>query len=58
LSSINALIAGIGANIRAQFLSTLGDVGYLVVDIDKEVSEVLRRSIDELDTSLRTRVLF
>lgn len=58
LSSINSIIAGVGANIRAQYLSTLGEVGYLIVDIDKEISDTLRVSIDELDTSIKTRILF
>ncbi len=58
LSSINSIIAGVGANIRAQTLSTLGEVGYLIVDIDKEISDTLRVAIDELDTSIKTRILF
>ena len=58
LSSINSIIAGIGANIRSQFLSTLGDVGYLIVDIDKEISDALKGSIEALETNIKTRILF
>lgn len=58
LSAINSIIAGMGANIRAQNLSTLAEVGYLIVDIDKEISDALRAAIDELDTSIKTRILF
>jgi D-3-phosphoglycerate dehydrogenase len=47
-----------GANIRAQNLSTLAEVGYLIVDIDKEISDALRSAIDELETSIKTRILF
>ncbi len=58
LSAINSIIAGMGANIRAQTLSTLAEVGYLIVDIDKEISDALRAAIDELETSIKTRILF
>jgi D-3-phosphoglycerate dehydrogenase len=58
LSAINSIIAGMGANIRAQNLSTLAEVGYLIVDIDKEISDALRSAIDELETSIKTRILF
>ncbi len=58
LSAINSIIAGMGANIRAQNLSTLAEVGYLIVDIDKEISDALRAAIDELETSIKTRILF
>jgi hypothetical protein len=47
-----------GANIRAQYLSTLSDVGYLIIDVDSEISVAVRDHIDALDTSIRTRVLF
>jgi D-3-phosphoglycerate dehydrogenase len=58
LSSINSIIAGMGANIRAQYLETRADVGYLIIDVDSDISEVVKNSIDELDTSIKTRVLF
>jgi D-3-phosphoglycerate dehydrogenase len=58
LSSINRIIAEMGANIRAQYLSTLSDVGYLIIDVDSEISVAVRDHIDALDTSIRTRVLF
>jgi D-3-phosphoglycerate dehydrogenase len=47
-----------GANIRAQYLSTLADVGYLIIDVDREISVVVKDQIDALDTSIRTRLLF
>ncbi len=58
LSSINRIIAEMGANIRAQYLSTLSDVGYLIIDVDREISVAVKDHIDALDTSIRTRVLF
>jgi len=58
LSAINRIIAEMGANIQAQYLSTLGDVGYLIIDIDREMSAAVRDQIDALETSIRTRLLF
>jgi D-3-phosphoglycerate dehydrogenase len=58
LSSINSIIASMGANIRAQYLETRADVGYLIIDVDSDISEAVKNSIDELDTSIKTRVLF
>lgn len=58
LSSINSIIAAMGANIRAQYLETRGDVGYLIIDIDSDISQAVKSTIDELDTSIKTRLLF
>jgi D-3-phosphoglycerate dehydrogenase len=58
LSAINRIIAEMGANIQAQYLSTLGDVGYLIIDIDREISAAVKDQIDDLETSIRTRLLF
>jgi D-3-phosphoglycerate dehydrogenase len=58
LSAINQIIAGMGANIRAQYLETRSDVGYLIIDVDSDISAAVKNSIDELDTSIKTRMLF
>lgn len=58
LSSINSIIAAMGANIRAQYLETRGDVGYLIIDVDSDISQAVKSTIDELDTSIKTRLLF
>jgi D-3-phosphoglycerate dehydrogenase / 2-oxoglutarate reductase len=58
LSSINTIIAQMGGNIRAQYLNTLGDVGYLIIDVDQQISQAVRSKIDELSTSIKTRLLF
>jgi D-3-phosphoglycerate dehydrogenase len=58
LSSINRIIAEVGANIKAQYLSTLRDVGYLIIDVDRELAASVREQIDNLDTNIRTRLLF
>jgi D-3-phosphoglycerate dehydrogenase len=58
LSSINTIIAQMGGNIQAQYLNTLGDVGYLIIDVDQQMSQVVKSKIDDLSTSIKTRLLF
>jgi D-3-phosphoglycerate dehydrogenase len=58
LSAINSIIAEMGGNIRAQYLETRGEVGYLIIDIDSEISSAVKNSIDALQTSIKTRLLF
>lgn len=58
LSAINNIIAEMGANIRAQYLETRADVGYLIIDVDSDISAAVKSSIDALDTSIKTRMLF
>jgi D-3-phosphoglycerate dehydrogenase len=58
LSSINTIIAQMGGNIQAQYLNTLGDVGYLIIDVDRTISQAVKSKIDELSSSIKTRLLF
>ncbi len=58
LGNINGIIANLGANIRAQFLRTYDDVGYLIMDVDKSLSKKVKQQIDELSTTIKTRLLF
>jgi D-3-phosphoglycerate dehydrogenase len=58
LSSINTIIAQMGGNIQAQYLNTLGEVGYLIIDVDHQISHAVKSKIDELPISIKTRLLF
>lgn len=58
LSSINQIIASMGANIKAQYLRTTDEVGYLIIDVDQTISRQVKERIDELEPSIRTRLLF
>ena len=58
LSDINSVIAGLGANIDAQVLSTYRDIGYLIMDINKEASTEVKERIAALPRSIRTRILY
>jgi D-3-phosphoglycerate dehydrogenase len=58
LRDINRIVSDCNANIRAQVLSTNVDIGYLVMDLDQDVSQDVKRGIAALPTSIKTRILF
>jgi D-3-phosphoglycerate dehydrogenase len=58
LRDINKIVSDFNANIRAQVLSTDPDIGYLIMDLDNDVSGDVRREIAALETNIRTRILF
>ena len=58
LRDINKIVSDRNANIRAQVLSTDADIGYLVMDLDHDVSNDVKKAVAELPTSIKTRILF
>ncbi len=58
LRDINKIVSDFNANIRAQVLSTDPDIGYLIMDLDNNVSGDVKREIAALETNIRTRILF
>ncbi|HEX7843265.1 MAG TPA: phosphoglycerate dehydrogenase [Kofleriaceae bacterium] len=58
LRDINRIVSDHNANIRAQVLSTDPDIGYLIMDLDQDVSQDVKRDIAVLPTSIKTRILF
>jgi D-3-phosphoglycerate dehydrogenase len=58
LSDINTIISESHANVESQVLETNSDVGYLVMDLDRGVSEEVRARVSALATNIRTRILF
>ena len=58
LRDINRIVSDHEASIRAQVLSTDPDIGYLVMDLDQDVSQDVKRAIAALPTSIKTRILF
>ncbi|WP_101758526.1 phosphoglycerate dehydrogenase [Oceanicoccus sp. KOV_DT_Chl] len=58
MSAINQVFAENGINIRAQYLQTTKDIGYVVIDIDAEYSELALKKLSEVDGTVRCRVLF
>lgn len=58
MSAINKVFADNDINIRAQYLQTTRDIGYVVIDIDAEYSELALRELTTIEGTLRCRVLF
>jgi D-3-phosphoglycerate dehydrogenase len=58
LSRINRIVSDAHANIESQILATNPAVGYLVMDINREVSREVRLQMSALETSIKTRVLY
>jgi len=58
LASVTAIVSELGANIEAQQLGTNKDVGYLVMDVDRQLSDAVRDRIAALPVSIRTRLLY
>ncbi len=57
LSEINQAVAGSGANILSQHLATDPEVGYLIMDFDRELPGAVLERIRNLSASMRTRLL-
>lgn len=45
-------------NVVAQLLMTMGPVGYLIVDVEKGVSQEIKQKIAAIPKSIRTRLLY
>lgn len=58
LSAINLVFAENGINISAQSLMTNDSIGYLVMDVDAEYSELALAKLQQVNGTIRTRVLF
>jgi D-3-phosphoglycerate dehydrogenase / 2-oxoglutarate reductase len=58
LTSINQVFSDNNINIAAQYLQTNESVGYVVVDIDSEYSDVALKQLREIEGTVRCRVLF
>jgi D-3-phosphoglycerate dehydrogenase len=58
LRDINRIVSDKGANIAAQVLATDPDIGYLVMDLDQDVSRAVKGAVAALETSIKTRILY
>lgn len=58
LTEINRMISELGANIEAQTLATDAGIGYLVLETDRSLSIEVKKSIENLKESIKTRILF
>lgn len=58
LSEINRVVSHRQINIAAQYLQTHANVGYVVIDIDAEHSDLALAKLADVPGTLRSRVLF
>ncbi|HEX3344072.1 MAG TPA: phosphoglycerate dehydrogenase, partial [Polyangiaceae bacterium] len=58
LRDINQAVSDKGANIAAQVLATDPDIGYLVMDLDHDVSHDVKKAMAVLPASIKTRILY
>ena len=58
LSAINSVFAENHINIGSQFLQTSDKIGYVVVDVDRDYSDMALEKLSEIEGTIRCRVLF
>ncbi len=61
LSRINAVFSEQQINVSAQYLQTIPEIGYVVIDIDpaeREETQTLKRHLDAVAGTIRTRILY
>lgn len=58
MSAINRVFSEYNINVSAQFLQTNEAVGYVVIDVDAEYSDVALEKLASIDGTIRSRVLF
>jgi D-3-phosphoglycerate dehydrogenase len=58
LSKLHERIAGRGVNIRAEYLQTRGEVGYVVLDVDDKHDAELLADFRAMPETIRVRALF
>ena len=58
MSAINNVFSENKINVSAQFLQTNDTVGYVVIDIDAEYSELALKKLAAVEGTIRSRVLF
>ncbi|WP_096087031.1 phosphoglycerate dehydrogenase [Agaribacterium haliotis] len=58
LNAINQVFADQGINISGQYLQTNENVGYVVIDVDAEYSDIALKQLKAVEGTVRCRVLF
>tara|TARA_R110001592_G_scaffold138511_4_gene357672 strand:+ start:60778 stop:62007 length:1230 start_codon:yes stop_codon:yes gene_type:complete len=58
MSEINKVLSENNINILGQYLQTNEDVGYVVVDVNKECSALAKEKINKVTGTIKCRVLF
>jgi hypothetical protein len=58
LSQVNGLVAGRGANIKAQSYNTRSGIGYPIMDVEQSLARIVEKQMELIATNIRTRLLF
>jgi D-3-phosphoglycerate dehydrogenase len=58
LRDVNRIVSDRNANIQGQMLATDAEIGYLIMDLDQNLSNEVRDDIAALSTNIRTRILY
>ena len=58
LSAINSVFAENHINIGSQFLQTSDKIGYVMIDVDRDYSDMALEKLSEIEGTIRCRVLF
>ena len=58
LSAINQVFSESNVNIVGQYLQTNDKLGYVVLDVDVEFSEIALEKLKQVDGTIRCRILF
>lgn len=58
MSAINQIFSESDVNVSSQYLQTMNDTGYVVIDIETNYSGALITRLTAIEGTLRTRVLF
>ncbi len=58
LRDINKIVSDLGGNINAQYLGTTKDIGYLIMDVDKDLGDKVNEEIRKHPNSIKTRILY
>lgn len=58
MNSINQIFADNNINISGQYLQTVEDIGYVVIDVNAENSELALEKVKEVEGTIRARVLY
>ncbi len=58
MSAINSVFSENNLNVSAQYLQTNDSIGYVVIDIDAEYSDIALEKLANIEGTIRSRVLF
>jgi len=58
LTAINQALSNADVNVAGQYLQTMGELGYVVIDIEADYSQDVRAALAGIEGTIRTRVLY